>query len=833
MGDKATVGTGGVPTATPRRSAGRVTTSSRPVGALAPAHGAPRPARRARSTSRTDRGVFSARAASTPAPSCLLLEAPAPAAGRRRCSTSGCGYGPIALHAGRAGRPAATVWAVDVNERALDLCRGERRAPRRSPTCAGGRRPTRCPPTSRSTGSGRTRRSGSARPRCTSCCERWLGRLAPTAARPCSSCTSTSAPTRSPRWLDERGVAGRAARLPGRATASCGRCDADREAARQHRTSSASTASWRQRTEGRLALLLDDVQTPVQRRRHHPHRRGAPGRPPLARRRAPPSPTTSARRARPRSAPSATSPGTCVDDRGRGGRRGAGRRLPGRRHRAGRRRRARCTRLDLDRRRVPRRRPRGPRAVAPPLLGACDAVAVHPPARPGRLAQRRHRRRHRPLRGPPAARGPPDRPRAVPEHRPGSIISSRASDRRGLVRASPLAISARARRATAWPGPPVDGSAPLASTGTGEPAPLAQAVSGVGGRRTRRHLGHRGGGGLRRRQGRRGEARDEGQDRPEDLGHEVGHGVETRGFREARELRHGGSRAPTGVVARRGVALGGTAGRRRHGADARTDTAHGHRCGRLDLSRGRSGDDEPASAGPPHPADDSPPTAAPTPHTVTGASASAVPVEPDDGVAAPLQDVEATPASAAPTPHTVTGASASTTSADGADPDDAEPRRRTSSPRHRASRRRCRTPSPVRRPRRRDAANDWSANGTEAPSGSITRSASASPTAVTPLLLCGIGAGAGRSGTASPSRVTSTSVSTEVGSADKGILGGRELARAHVRTDHGVEVGLAVARRRGQGLRQRHRGCRRTGEPVEVDHEIGRRRGRGHPRVLP
>ena len=97
------------------------------------------------------------------------------------------------------------------------------------------------------------------------------------------------------------------------------------------------------------------------------------------------------------------------------------------------------------------------------------------------------------------------------------------------------------------------------------------------------------------------------------------------------------------------------------------------------------------------------------------------------------------------------------------------------------------------------AVNDWSSNGTEAPSGSITTSASASPTAVTPLLLCGIGAGAGRSGTASPSRSTSASVSTSRGLSRQRVVRGRELARAHVRADHGVEVGLAVVRRRGRG----------------------------------
>ncbi len=67
----------------------------------------------------TDAGVFSARGVD-PGTRLLLLE------GARPPTTGtivdlGCGYGPIALTlAARA--PGATVWAVDVNERALELC---------------------------------------------------------------------------------------------------------------------------------------------------------------------------------------------------------------------------------------------------------------------------------------------------------------------------------------------------------------------------------------------------------------------------------------------------------------------------------------------------------------------------------------------------------------------------------------------------------------------------------------------------------------------------------------------------------------------------------------
>lgn len=69
---------------------------------------------------RTDRGVFAAGGVD-PGTKVLLLEGPpVPATGA--LLDLGCGYGPIALAlATRA--PGATVWAVDVNERARDLCR--------------------------------------------------------------------------------------------------------------------------------------------------------------------------------------------------------------------------------------------------------------------------------------------------------------------------------------------------------------------------------------------------------------------------------------------------------------------------------------------------------------------------------------------------------------------------------------------------------------------------------------------------------------------------------------------------------------------------------------
>jgi len=70
-------------------------------------------------TLETDRGVF-AREGVDPGTKLLLLE------GRRPPPSGdlldlGCGYGPVAVALGRRA-PAATVWAVDVNRRALELC---------------------------------------------------------------------------------------------------------------------------------------------------------------------------------------------------------------------------------------------------------------------------------------------------------------------------------------------------------------------------------------------------------------------------------------------------------------------------------------------------------------------------------------------------------------------------------------------------------------------------------------------------------------------------------------------------------------------------------------
>jgi 16S rRNA (guanine1207-N2)-methyltransferase len=68
----------------------------------------------------TDRGVF-ARDAVDPGTKLLLLEAPSPAASGDLLDL-GCGYGPMAITLARRS-PDATVWAIDVNERARDLTR--------------------------------------------------------------------------------------------------------------------------------------------------------------------------------------------------------------------------------------------------------------------------------------------------------------------------------------------------------------------------------------------------------------------------------------------------------------------------------------------------------------------------------------------------------------------------------------------------------------------------------------------------------------------------------------------------------------------------------------
>ena len=73
----------------------------------------------------TDRGVFSHGALDT-GTKVLLLKAPSPPPSGNLLDL-GCGAGPIAITLARRS-PKATVWAVDINARALRLCRENARA---------------------------------------------------------------------------------------------------------------------------------------------------------------------------------------------------------------------------------------------------------------------------------------------------------------------------------------------------------------------------------------------------------------------------------------------------------------------------------------------------------------------------------------------------------------------------------------------------------------------------------------------------------------------------------------------------------------------------------
>ena len=70
----------------------------------------------------TDRGVFSAGRVD-PGTRTLLVEGPALPEGPCTVADVGCGYGAIAVALALRGGPDATIWAVDVNDRARDLCR--------------------------------------------------------------------------------------------------------------------------------------------------------------------------------------------------------------------------------------------------------------------------------------------------------------------------------------------------------------------------------------------------------------------------------------------------------------------------------------------------------------------------------------------------------------------------------------------------------------------------------------------------------------------------------------------------------------------------------------
>ncbi|MGI8756465.1 MAG: class I SAM-dependent methyltransferase [Acidimicrobiales bacterium] len=75
----------------------------------------------------TDRGVFSADHVDV-GTRILLVEGPPVAAGPAVLVDVGCGYGAVAITLALRSHPEATVWAVDVNERARGLCRTNARA---------------------------------------------------------------------------------------------------------------------------------------------------------------------------------------------------------------------------------------------------------------------------------------------------------------------------------------------------------------------------------------------------------------------------------------------------------------------------------------------------------------------------------------------------------------------------------------------------------------------------------------------------------------------------------------------------------------------------------
>ena len=308
----------------------------------------------------TDRGVFSPDRVDTGTKH-LLLEGPAPPPDRhlRRPRLRLRRRSP-ARSPPRA--PAATVWAVDVNERALDLCRGQRRRGSGSRTSRavapddGARRPR-----------GRRALVEPADPhrqgrRCTTL----LGDLARPARDPTGRAVLVVqkhlGADSLQRWL-ERGGLGASTRLGSRAgyrllAGAPGVKQLDGTGMKRlHR-------EWRRRTEGRLALVLDDVQGPfnvgaiirtaaalrvddVWLAGPHARARRRQGRQDRARH--PALPHLPPRRRR---------PSTAIDAA-----RAAGYRVVGLELADGA---APLHELDLGRRDVPRRRPRGPRAAAPP-----------------------------------------------------------------------------------------------------------------------------------------------------------------------------------------------------------------------------------------------------------------------------------------------------------------------------------------------------------------------------------------------------------------------------------------------------------------------------------
>ena len=412
-------------------------------------------------------------AAVDPGTKLLLLDGPSP--GRRRPPTLldlGCGYGAHRAHPRPAGSRAPRVWAVDVNERARDavcernadaagLANVRRRRARRRARRASG-----------STASGRTHRSGSARTRSTSCWPRWLARLAP--RRPRRARRAEAPRRRQPRRAGStrRAIPIDASRLAPRLPHPRGHGGrrASMQSARRHRPEAPAPRVATPHRGPARARCSTACRRPFNVGCDPAHRRGLPRRAPVARGPRAPTPTTR-RSARPRSAPSGTSPWTRSSRRGRSRRRGARRRLPRRRHRARRRRRP-AARARRHRRLVPRARPRGPRPVRR-RARRVRRRRLPPHARQDRLAQRRHRRRDRLYEC--AAKSGPRRSRPVP---------LRGSEAEGVDLDAEAAGRAVDRGQRVAAGRPVVGARTSHSSSSG-PAPR-RPRDGRGGRRTRR-----------------------------------------------------------------------------------------------------------------------------------------------------------------------------------------------------------------------------------------------------------------------------------------------------------------------------------------------------------
>ena len=151
----------------------------------------------------------------------LLANTPPPPPGGNLLDL-GSGWGPIALSLAMQS-PHATIWAVDVNERALDLVRRNARLARLS-TMSTPRFPRMFPTTSCSARSARTRPSASARTSCTACSSAG-SRVWKSDRMPGSSCSATSGRTRCSAGWRPPSTRASACTAPRRvADSACSRC---------------------------------------------------------------------------------------------------------------------------------------------------------------------------------------------------------------------------------------------------------------------------------------------------------------------------------------------------------------------------------------------------------------------------------------------------------------------------------------------------------------------------------------------------------------------------------------------------------------------------------